>query len=129
MGVAEGRGDEEDAAGDAEICGDLAAGDHALQIGEGGGEEGGLAGDDDQRAVTELVLAGIEGHGDEFLGLEPVEGLLAGFVEGFAESFCVGGFVGGESVADDHGVGVAAAHGGVREVDGEAVAGLGDDGF
>ena len=86
VGVAEGRRDKEDAAGDVEVGGDLVAGNHALQIGERGGEEGGLAGNDEQRAVAEGFSPGIEGHGDEFLVLEPVEGLLAGLVEGSRRS-------------------------------------------
>jgi hypothetical protein len=40
--VAKGRRDKENATGDFEILRNLAAGNHALQVGERGGEEGGL---------------------------------------------------------------------------------------
>jgi hypothetical protein len=49
--------------------------------------------------------------------------------EGLSEALFVGRLVGGQVVADDHRIGIAAAHDGVGEVDGEAIAGLGDDGF
>lgn len=42
MGVAEGRSDEHRATGELEVRRHLAVGDHALQIGQGGGEEAGI---------------------------------------------------------------------------------------
>src|SRR5579872_478894 len=127
MRVAKRGSHKENAAGDPEVGWNLAAGNHALEIGESRGEEGRLAWNDEKRAITQRICSGVKGHGDEFLGLEPFEGLAARRFEGLSESFGVTGLVGGKRVADEHGIGIAAAHRRIGEVDGETVASLGDD--
>jgi hypothetical protein len=129
MGVAEGRRDEEYTAGDREVGRHLAAGNHALHVGQRGGEKRGLPGHDQQRTISQFIATRIEGHGYQFLSLEPVERLLAGLVERLAEAIGIGGFVGRQPVADEHGVWIAAPHRGFREVDGQPVARFGDDGL
>jgi len=98
---------------------------HALQVAQAGGKERRLSRQNQQRAVAERVGAGIEGHGDQLLRLEPVQRLLAGLVEGLAEALLVGGLIGRQRVADDHRVRIAPAHGRIGEVDGQAIARLG----
>ncbi len=129
MRMAKRRSDEENASGNFEVGRELAARNHALQVCKRRSEEGSLTRNNQQGAVAQRVRAGIEGHGDEFLRLEPVECLLARLVEGLAETLFVGWLVGRQRIADHHRIGIATAHGRIREIDGETIARLGDDRF
>ena len=111
VGVAEGRRHKQHSTRNLEVRRNLAAGNHALQVGQRGGKERCLAGYDQQGPIAQRVGSRIKRHGNQFLRLEPVQRLLAGLVEGLAEALLIGGLIGGQGIADHHRLRVAAAHG------------------
>ena len=121
VGVAEGGRDIDDGAR-LEALG-LLRRDKALQQGHGVGEEGRVARADQDGAVAIGVAAGIEGHDDELLGLEPLVGLLLALVKVIAVDVLEARLVGRLVVADAHAVRVTAAHIILRIVDDDAVLG------
>ena len=130
VGVAERRGNKEYAALDLEIRRNLAARNHALQIGQRRREKCRLPRHNQQRSVVQRVSSCIERHRHKFLRLEPVQGLLPRLASKVSPKRCfIGRLVGGQIVANHHRIRVAAAHCRVREVDGQAIARLGDDCF
>ena len=120
MGVAEGGSHVDDGAGGV-VVGDVVDGDESLHVGQCQGEEGGVGGADHEAVIAVGAVPGLEGQHDEPLGGEPVHGLPAQGGELVAEAVGKAGLVGGAAVADDHGVGVPAAHVVLHEVDQRAV--------
>ena len=118
--VAEGRRDVDDGPGRI-VLRDVLDSHKALHIGQGQGEEGRVRRADQQAVIALVRRAGFEGQQDHALAREPVHGLLAELGEGIAEAILEPRLVGGQVVADDHGVGVAAAHIVLHEIDGRAV--------
>ncbi|OQB92612.1 MAG: hypothetical protein BWX86_01816 [Verrucomicrobia bacterium ADurb.Bin122] len=110
-----------------EAGGDLRGGEHALEQSEPEGEEAGVVGRDHDGVGALPRHAGHEGEHRQRLRAQPREGGLTQLGEIAAEALPVRGLVGGQRVADDHAVGIAAAHVGLGVVGGDAVAGAADD--
>ena len=92
-----------------------------LELGQGEGEEGGVAGAHQHGGIAVLIPARLEGHQDELLGGQPIEGLLPQVGERVAVHLVELGLVGGEVVGHPHAVRVPAAHVVLGEVHHRAV--------
>ena len=125
VGVAKRRRQEDDGAR-RETVFDVDAGQHALQVGERGGEECRVLGGDQQRVVTELAVAGDERQGDQLLLAEPGEDVTAHGCERGVEAVHETRLFGRALVRHHHAVGVAAAHVGLGVVHRHAVAAAGN---
>jgi hypothetical protein len=129
MGVPEGRGDVDDRLG-SEIRRHLIRWQDALQQREAKGEKAGVVRRDHQGVGALAGDPGVEGKHGQRLGLEPSKvSPRAVRLEGARRSAPVGRLVGGADIADDHAVGVAAAHVGLGVVGADAVAGAADGGL
>ena len=108
---------------------DVDAGQHALQVGERGGEEGRVLGGDQQRVVAEFGAAGHERQGNQLLRAEPGQDVAAHGRERGVEAVHEARFLRRALVGHHHAVGVAAAHVGLGVVHRHAVAAAGNDGL
>ena len=121
VGVAEGGGDVDDRAGLVALG--LFGGDEALQLCECERKECGVARADEYGLIAVDVAAGVEGHDNKLLGLEPFHGFLTDVGEVVAVNVFEFGLIGGLVVGDAHAVGVAAAHVILCVVDADAIFG------
>ena len=118
--VAEGRGDKNDGAG-LIVLGHVGNAHKALHIGKREGEERRVERADHQAGVAVAARTGGKGQQHDLLRGKPVERFLTKRRKLVAEAILEARLVGGQIVADGHGVGVAAAHIVLHKVDNAAV--------
>ena len=100
---------------------DIHNGDKPLHIGQRQGEKGGVGGADHQAGVAVLIVARLERQQNHLLSGKPIHGFLPQLGEFIAKALLKAGLIGGQIVADRHGIGVPAAHIVLHEIDDGAV--------